>query len=152
MVAGFPSSIRVRRARAIGRAFWVAVLGGMIAFACGGLLPAAPPVDLPSVRIAGVPHVRQKPDFCGEACVEMYLRKLKVRIDQDDVFGESGVDPAQGRGCYTSDLARAVKNIGFKAGAVWYSIPTQDAWSRLNDEFATMHADLQAGVPSIVCM
>ena len=75
-----------------------------------------------------------------------------MRIDQDGVFGESGVDPVQGRGCCTSDLARALKNIGFKTGAVWYSIPAQDAWSRLNDEFGALHADLQAGVPSIVCM
>ena len=152
MVAGFPSSIHFGRDRAIGRVFCVAVLGGLIVFASGGSLPAAPPVDLPSVKIAGVPHVKQKPDFCGEACVEMYLRKLKVRIDQDGVFGESGVDPVQGRGCCTSDLARALKNIGFKTGAVWYSIPAQDAWSRLNDEFVALHADLQGGVPSIVCM
>ena len=33
-----------------------------------------------SVRIDNVPHVKQKPDFCGEACAEMYLRKLGHRI------------------------------------------------------------------------
>ena len=27
-----------------------------------------------SVLIRDVPHVRQKPDFCGEACAEMLLR------------------------------------------------------------------------------
>ena len=105
-----------------------------------------------SVKIAGVPHVKQRPDFCGEACAEMYLRKLKVPIDQDGVFEQSGVDPALGRGCYTADLARALDHVGFKTGAVWYSIPAQDAWSSLNDEFAALHADLQRGVPSIVCM
>ena len=36
-------------------------------------------VDAPkysSVQIDAVPHIRQKPDFCGEACAAMFLRKL----------------------------------------------------------------------------
>jgi hypothetical protein len=57
---------------------------------------AAPP--LKSVLIRDVPFVRQKPDFCGEACAEMYLRKLKVAVDQDYVFDQSGLDPVLGRG------------------------------------------------------
>jgi hypothetical protein len=152
MVAGFLSSIHSGRNRPVGRALRAAVLGFLTAVASVDASRAAPPVELPSVKIAGVPHVRQKPDFCGEACVEMDLRKLKVRIDQDGVFDLSGVDPVLGRGCYTADLARAIEHIGFKPGAVWYSIPAQDAWPRLNDEFAALHADLQDGVPSIVCM
>lgn len=148
MDAGFPNLIPVSRRPAI-RA---AVLGGVIAATCLSSLAAAPPLALSSVKISGVPHVRQKPDFCGEACAEMYLRKLNVPIDQDGVFEQSGIDPALGRGCYTAELARAVEHVGFKIGPVWYSIPAQDAWPRLNDEFAALHADLQRGVPSIVCM
>ena len=42
---------------------------------CGPLL-AAGPMNLKSVLIKDVPHVTQKPDFCGEACAEMFLTKL----------------------------------------------------------------------------
>ena len=38
------------------------------------------------VCIEKIPHVRQKADFCGEACVEMWLKKLGSRLTQDDVF------------------------------------------------------------------
>jgi hypothetical protein len=125
----------------------VAVLVSLAEIALGG-----PLVDLPSVKIDGVPHVKQRPDFCGEACAEMYLRKLGRSIDQNEVFNQSGLDPALGRGCYTVELARALDRIGFSTGAVWYSIPAEDAWPSLNDEFANLHADLMAGIPSIVCM
>ena len=30
------------------------------------------------VLIKEVPHVKQKPDFCGEACAEMFLKKLDL--------------------------------------------------------------------------
>lgn len=115
-------------------------------------LPHVLAADLPSVLISGVPHVRQKPDFCGEACAEMWLRKLRVPIDQDTVFDRSGLDPTLGRGCYTCDLMRALGAIGFKAGRVWSEIPVRSAALSLDDEFAALHADLVAGVPSIVCM
>src|SRR5262245_38201949 len=51
-----------------------------------------------TVVLQGVPHVRQKPDFCGEACVEMAARRLGKPIDQDAVFALSGLDPGLGRG------------------------------------------------------
>jgi hypothetical protein len=104
-----------------------------------------------SVRIGDVPHVRQKPDFCGEACAEMYLRKLRVPIDQDGVFDRSGLDPVLGRGCYTRELVRALRAIGFNTGRVWSQIPASSA-TKLNEAFTALHADLVAGVPSIVCM
>jgi len=84
-------------------------------FAPAVLMAAA---KLNSVLIRDVPHVRQKPDFCGEACAEMYLRKLKIDADQDYIFDQSGLDPVLGRGCYTRDLARALKQIGFRIGNV----------------------------------
>ena len=34
-----------------------------------------------SVLIKDVPHVRQKPDFCGEACVEMVLKTRGHKAD-----------------------------------------------------------------------
>src|SRR4051794_40255820 len=71
--------------------------------------------------IKDVPHVKQRPDFCGEACVEMVLRKLGKKGDQNYVFNMSALDPAEGRGCYSADLRRAVNRIGFKPGVVFFN-------------------------------
>ena len=38
--------------------------------------PAPPAPTYADALIKDVPHVAQKPDFCGEACVEMVLKKL----------------------------------------------------------------------------
>ena len=104
-----------------------------------------------SVLIENVPHVKQKRDFCGEACIEMYLRKLGHKVDQDDVFNASGLDPVRARGCHTKELASALKSIGFSAGDVWHTVP---AGSReaLRAQWAALHGDLVSGIPSIVCM
>jgi len=113
--------------------------------------PALHGAELANVLIRGVPHVLQKPDFCGEACAEMYLRKLGVPIDQDGVFDRSGLDPALGRGCYTRDLDQALRAIGFSTGRVWSEIPVRTARRSLDDAFTALHAHLVRGVPSIVC-
>ena len=46
----------------------------------------------------------------------MHLRKLGHKVDQDFVFNQSGLDPALGRGCWTKELAAAlrenVENVG----------------------------------------
>ncbi len=98
-----------------------------------------------------IPHVRQKPDFCGEACAEMVLRQLGSSIDQDDVFALSGVDPAEGRGAYTRELKTALERIGFSPGPVYYSFPARDAPAALERVWSEVAADLARGVPSIVC-
>ena len=104
------------------------------------------------VLIHGVPHVRQQPDFCGEACAEMYLRRLGHDIDQDSVFNRSGVDPVEGRGCHTRELARVLKQIGFEVGAVWYKIDAASADKQIEEQFDSLHRDLLKGIPSIICM
>ncbi|MBI1900854.1 MAG: C39 family peptidase [Planctomycetia bacterium] len=104
-----------------------------------------------SVLIDDVPHVRQKPDFCGEACVAMWLARLAHDATQDDVFNFSGLDPAEGRGCYTRELVAAVSNLGFKRAGAWHEIAADDA-DAIEAHFAALHADLTRGVPSIVCM
>jgi hypothetical protein len=103
------------------------------------------------VLIRGVPHVRQKPDFCGEACAAMILRKLGRPVDQDYVFDRSGLDPLQGRGCYTRELARALKNIGFKTGMVWYRIPVKQADEQIEKQWQAVLQDLKQGVATIIC-
>jgi hypothetical protein len=104
------------------------------------------------VLIPDVPHVHQRPDFCGEACVEMALRKLGHPLDQDEVFARSGVNPALGRGAYTPELKTALESVGFDPGAVWFQVDEARADAELSTLFAAMYEDLRAGVPSIVCM
>jgi len=113
------------------------------------MAPAPPAYK--SVVIKDVPHVKQKPDFCGEACAEMVLRKLGKEIDQDMVFNESGVDPLLGRGCYTKELDAALRKIGFKTGTVFSRIAAAKP-DELEAVWRVMHEDLGRGVPSIVCM
>ena len=117
--------------------------------AAGSQEPAKP--RYASVLIQGVPHVFQKPDFCGEACAAMYLRKLGRPVDQDYVFDQSGLDPRKARGCYTGELAAALGNIGFQVGPVWHKIPVAGADEALEALWKKLHGDLVAGVPSIVC-
>jgi hypothetical protein len=117
---------------------------------CGADVTAAE--GLASVSIDAIPHVRQKPDFCGEACVAMYLGKLGKPADQDFVFDQAGLDPAEGRGCYTRELKTAAERIGFEPGAVWYRVSAELAADELQQQFAELHADLKRGVPSILCM
>jgi len=120
--------------------------------------PAAPnsapgkPARPASVVIRDVPHVMQKPDFCGEACAAMWLQKLGRAADQDYVFDQSGLDPREARGCHTRELAVALRRIGFQTGPVWYSVPAQQRPERLEAQWRALHADLCAGIASIVCM
>jgi hypothetical protein len=105
-----------------------------------------------TVILARIPHVAQKPDFCGEACAEMALRGLGKPIDQDDVFDASGLDPALGRGVYTAELKTALERIGFRVGNVWRSAAPGEVNEALSRELAELVADLRRGIPSIVCM
>ncbi len=106
----------------------------------------------PSVWIKGVGHVRQKPDFCGEAAAAAYLQRLGYDVDQDYVFDQSGLDPMHARGCYTKELDVALKRIGFETGTVWYQATRDRETADLEQQWRSLHADLLAGVPSIVCM
>ena len=55
--------------RRLGRGLW---LGLAVLALSGATRPAEPTSPPPRVLIDGVPHVRQLPDFCGEACVAMF--------------------------------------------------------------------------------
>lgn len=104
-----------------------------------------------TAMISGVPHIRQKPDFCGEAAVAAYLGKLGKPYDQDDVFALSGMDPARGMGATTRELKQALERIGFDTGPVWHHVQASRAGAELATLFDALHADLVEGVPSIVC-
>jgi len=119
--------------------------------------PARPPppaavAGLDTVILEHVPWVKQKPDFCGEACVEMAARRLGQTYDQDDVFDETGLDPALGRGAYTPDLVHAIKRLGFAPPSIYTLVDARHPQAGLDAEFRKLHADLVRGVPSVVCM
>jgi len=99
-----------------------------------------------------MPHVMQKTDFCGEACAEMVLRKLGRKITQNQVFNASGLSPMLGRGCYTGDLNKALRKIGFSVGSVYYYVPAASADKGMVQQFDAVLTDLKRGIPSIVCM
>jgi hypothetical protein len=113
---------------------------------------AAQPGLRRTVIISGVPHVRQKPDFCGEADVEMVLRYRGKSITQDQVFGVSDMAPERGMGVTTSELATALGRLGFDAGKVWHDVSPKTVDHELDRIFGELHADLERKVPSIVCM
>jgi hypothetical protein len=112
-------------------------------------------VTLPSARssvlLEGAPHVRQKPDYCGEACAEMALRRLGVELDQDGVFALTGIDPALARGAWTRELKVALEAVGFEVGAVWQEVEVRRIDAEMEARWAELHADLVRGVPSIIC-
>lgn len=126
---------------------------GILCCAITGVMAKESPVaKYSSVKIDNVPHVRQKPDFCGEACAAMYLQKLGVDVDQDFVYDQSRLDPALARGCYTKELAGALQRVGFEVGTVWYHVPAKVESKPLDDQFAALHQDLKRGQASIICM
>jgi len=104
-----------------------------------------------TVCIEKVPHVQQKSDFCGEACAEMFLKKLGYAISQDEIYNLSGLNPILGRGCYTPELNRALLAVGFETGTVCTTIPATSA-AAIKVEWTKLHEALRKGVPSIICM
>ncbi|MFP6614038.1 MAG: C39 family peptidase [Pirellulales bacterium] len=112
---------------------------------------AAAPAAQESVLVRNIPHVHQKPDFCGEACAEMALRHLGHRYDQDAVFDRAHLSPLEGRGCHTKELRTALTAIGFEVGSVWYKIRAAKVREGLTSQWNAVYRDLAAGVPSILC-
>ena len=106
---------------------------------------------LASVTIPGVPHVRQKPDFCGEAVTASILAKLGHPVAQDDVFNVSGMAPERGMGTTTRELKQALERLGFNVGPVWHHVNRKHAGRELEQHFQSLHRDLLSGVPSIIC-
>jgi hypothetical protein len=132
--------------RRLGHGVWIGLALIVLSGAAGR--PDRPP----SVLIAGVPHIRQEPDFCGEACVAMALRKLGYDVDQRAVFDRAGLDPRLGRGAATAELKRAIDAFGFHPGPVWYPVAARTAQTEIRRQLEAMVADLARGLPSIVCM
>jgi hypothetical protein len=107
---------------------------------------------LKTVILKDTPFVQQKPDFCGEADVEMALRRIGRTVTQDQVFGLAGVDPLRGRGAHTDELAHALRELGFDPGQVWTKFAAKVEAKKLDEQLHSIVDDLAVGRPSIVCM
>jgi hypothetical protein len=115
-------------------------------------LPLAAVAAPKPVVLQDIPHIRQRPDFCGEACVAMALQKLGKSWTQDDVFNASGLDPLKGRGCYTRELQAAIKAIGFDPGQTWYRTTPARSAKALDTLWAEVVSDLERDIPNVLCM
>ena len=69
------------------------------------------PVPEPAKKLK-VTHVAQKPDYCGEACVEMVTTFLGKRVSQDRVNKLAGLGGK--RGVYASELERVIAQLKLK--------------------------------------
>src|SRR5207302_1169906 len=83
------------------------------------------------------------------ACVAMWAHHLGKTYDQDDVFAATGLDPALGRGAYTPELVRAVKQLGFAPPNVYTLVDAAHPQPAIERELGKLHADLARGIASI---
>jgi hypothetical protein len=120
--------------------------------------PAPTPTAVPAkpayvaALVKDVPHVKAKPGFAGEACAEMALRAAGKKWTQDEVFNTAGVDPNLGRGCTVAELGTVLGQIGLKVGAGSTKVSAAKADEEMEAQWRALHADLAAGVASIVSL
>ena len=105
-----------------------------------------------SVLIKSVPHELQQPDFCGEACVTMFLRKFGLNIRQEDIFARCKVSPLTGRGCVSMELYKALERMGFRPGDAFHSMNYRFARTSPEEQWDIIYKRLTRGIPTIVCM
>lgn len=104
------------------------------------------------IYIKNVTFLPKKPDFGGEACVAMWLNTIGSSIDQDFVYDQAEVDPMQGRGCNTAELAKAVKKLSIDPGAVWFNVDPSNADQQFSQQLANLKTDIEANIPWVVCL
>ena len=104
-----------------------------------------------SIILKNVPHIKQKPDFCGEACVSMFLQSTGHKISQDDVFNASGLSPLKARGCYAKELHQALKVLKFEPGQSWYKTSPEKATKMAETLLSDIKDKLSKGIATIIC-
>jgi hypothetical protein len=108
----------------------------------------------PSVSSGGVltnvAHTVVPAGFSGEGCVEMHLRSLDSAYRAADVFRESGLDPALGRGVNMLNLAEAWPRLGYSLPVAASRVGRRHLGAFLAGQWSAMDADLAAGTPWLV--
>jgi len=89
------------------------------------------------VRRLDVPFVRQKPDYCGEACIEMVTAYFGRRVTQKKVH--AACDVGRKRGAYSHELEEGIVKLGLKT-ADEFNFPGKRGSDFLEDRTALMRA------------
>lgn len=126
----------------------LAAVGCVLAVA--GVGPEISSTSRKSVFLRGVPRIRQKPEFGGEACMAMALRLHGRKADQDFVFNQSGVRAESGRGCNADELAAAARRIGFDTGRFRFRVSSAADEREVQEQFEALYRDLAAGFSTVV--
>jgi hypothetical protein len=86
--------------------------GKPVAFLHGDIREAVVyPVTRPR-HVLDIPYVNQKPDYCGEACIQMLSTFLGRPLSQDQVNQMAGLGGK--RGCYADELVGVINKLNLK--------------------------------------
>jgi len=94
-----------------------------------------------------VTHEKQKPDYCGEACVVMASAYLGKAVTQDQVNAAGGLDGK--RGVYSNELEKAIRDLKLKSAPIAAAYPDRDADDALLDRWRLIQA-LDRGHPVLL--
>jgi hypothetical protein len=104
-------------------------------------------------RHLALPHVAQRPDYCGEACLEMLTAWLGARTTQDEAHALEGLPEA--RGAESDDLDRLLPKLGLPVTMPrWFPRePARDCPSEpkevLGDTMRILHT-VSRGAPALL--
>lgn len=85
-----------------------------------------------------IKHEKQKPDYCGEACVVMAAAYLGKPITQDNVNAAGGLDGK--RGVYSNELETAIRDLKLKSAPIAAAFPDRNADDALLDRWRLIQA------------
>ncbi len=80
-----------------------------------------------SVRIDNVPHVQQKPDFCGEACAENEIIRMELKPGKIKA-------PKRGEGFTDADFAQHIMQLKEKIPSDAFTMIIQKPFVVIGDE------------------
>jgi hypothetical protein len=89
-------------------------------------------------RTLAITHEKQKPDYCGEACVVMAAAYLGKRHTQDQVNTAGGLDGK--RGVYSNELEKAISDLKLKSAPIAAAFPDRNTDDALLDRWRLIQA------------
>ena len=80
-----------------------------------------------SIKILDAPKIKQRPQYCGIACLDMALSYFGLEISQEDTaqYFKNYKEIEKNMGVYTSELVSVAKKLGFKA-TYWEKLGLED--------------------------
>ena len=98
-------------------------------------------------RTLAVTHEKQKPDYCGEACVAMAAAYLGKSVTQDAVNAAGGLDGK--RGVYSNELEKAISDLKLKTAPIAAAFADRSDDDALFDRWRLIQA-LDRGHPVLL--